>query len=327
LIYYVVLKYSKMSIDKINQKEVVLVDKDGTLGYFYHLASGVFDGAKEFLAGQKKLKRRIYVATCGKKKRREELITIENNLDGFFASEDIDVLTNPYYENEQRVLKKIADDYVNREKLLSLTQRVEIQDRIYQRQEEFEELVERAKRIKINCDLSYEEKEERIDSLNNIINRLDFSNLKDETYLKQLVHKETGERLNPAKIYRNPNCKNVVFSKDINLTKRLISPQDYDSLRCVMVGDENDVEGSLSDPKTPLIVISQNVKYGDWGLVEIVVNKLFCDRLIETYEVFDELIGDESEKEVLIGNRKFVFCKQKIKEFKFEERGRVIYCP
>jgi hypothetical protein len=308
----------------ISQNEIVLIDKDGTLGYFYYLACGMFDGAKEFLEGQKKLNRDIYVATCASTKKRDQLIAIENNLDGFFGNEDIDVITNPYYEDERGKLNKIYDDFVNRERTLSLTQRVEIKEKINEREEEFEKLIELADSIKNNS--NYWDKDKEIRRLNSIINKLDFENLKDQIYLKQLVHKKHKIKMNPASIYRNPNCK-AIFSKDINLTKRLISPSDYELLRCVMVGDEKDVVGTLSDPKTPLIVVSQNVKLGDWGLVELVVNKLFCDSDIEPHEVFDELIGSDIEKKVLIGNRRFTLRREGLDEYEYKEKGRVIYCP
>lgn len=105
--------------------------------------------------------------------------------------------------------------------------------------------------------------------------------------------------------------------KDLYLARRLISPLEYQQLRTVMVGDWGDAQGYSSDPLTPLVVVSERVRAGEWNLVSTLVDLLFDNSKRMPWERFDELHTAET---VVIQNEPYRFERN-------EYDSRVAYCP
>jgi hypothetical protein len=122
------------------------------------------------------------------------------------------------------------------------------------------------------------------------------------------------------KSYKNPYLRCVSHSKDLYLVKSLIQPNNPDSLRTVMVGDNADAMGYVSDP-TPLIVISDSVRAGNWSLVSTPLEFLFVDKTKYPWQIYDQLwIDKNNNNQVNIDGTTYSLAKE-------TEISRIIFCP
>lgn len=112
---------------------------------------------------------------------------------------------------------------------------------------------------------------------------------------KKWVHKGTGIPFDESTEYRNPRLNpNISLSKDLLLARRIIDPVNYENLRCVLVGDSGDIRYAASDPYTPIVVISERQRKGDWTSVTVALDFLFSQK--ETpWEMFDKLKSQNPE--------------------------------
>jgi hypothetical protein len=244
--------------------KIVFLDKDGTLGNFGPGGKGLYPRTSKFLKQQKRKKRKLYVVTFANAAGRAHLKGMP--LDGYFGREKLDPTTIELYILPNGEIRNIRDDYERRETF----ETKETRNRLRQ------ESLERADRMQaIRGDTA--EKSRLQQEINDFFN-----------YWRTLLHKETKKPFDEATRYQNPNDQ-LCFLKDLHLVRRLISPQGYDELNAVMVGDTLDESTVTSDPKTPLIVVSNRVRSGEWGLVEDVLDPMLSDGGTQAWERFEAL--------------------------------------
>ncbi|MFA6462308.1 MAG: hypothetical protein WCV90_08655 [Candidatus Woesearchaeota archaeon] len=282
--------------------DILFLDKDNTLGQFGYNGTGLFVGARAFLAAQKQLGRGLYIATTGDTFGRKKLSEIDDLLDGYFGREQIDVVhRGQLYLLPDGAIRKVEDDFIERKRFESPEKRAAL-DR---------ESRKRGDRLNT---LPYDSPERA--ALQEEINAF-------FDYWRELLHKQTQESFDPSLEYKNPYCRGSF--KDLHLARRIISPTDYTLQRTLMVGDPGDAGGFISDPETPLVVVSPRVREGEWDLVTRVVNHLFNDQERKPWELFDELY---SQRKNVKKNPRKVRLSNETYEMKINEhKGRLIYCP
>ncbi len=196
--------------------EIVLLDKDGTLGDFYDTLDGkdpvLYPGVPEFLDLQKQKGRRLYIATAAGDLGEAHLVDIADKLDGYFGKQQINSATEDYYVLPDGHIRKVKDDYDMRILLESKERQAELDD----------ESLDRS--LCLN-DLRHgtQEREELQTKINGFFE-----------YWQQLYHKETRQPLDKLMRYANPHVHAGRHGKDLYLARRLISPVGFEDLRSVL---------------------------------------------------------------------------------------------
>jgi hypothetical protein len=246
--------------------DVLFLDKDNTLGRWNCASPGLFNGARDFLESQKSLGRKLYVATTGTRSSVKDIPEIASLLERYLAREDLDMKERGrLYVLPDGTMRNIYEDYVPREDF----ETTEVREALDQ------ESKERADRLR-KLPLDSSERAALQKEINSFFD-----------YWGEFLHKETRVPFDPTTEYKNPYVP--CLYKDLHLARRLISPLNYAEQRTLMVGDNGDASGHISDPETPLVVVSDRVRAGEWSLVTIVVNHLFSDVERTPWQRFDEL--------------------------------------
>jgi hypothetical protein len=255
-----------------------------------------------FLKAQKQKEKDLYIATTASERMKERLSDIASILTGYLGRETIGRGQGELYIHPNGKIRDINEDYRERRDFESEARNLELDEESKARKERLDEQ-------------QYGSTEKEI--------------IQDEIHAffrhwRQLLHNETRQPFDETTRYRNPNIECGLFYKDLYLAKRLIAPVEYEKLRSVMVGDYGDsgnssLNGSTvsSDPETPLIVVSMQVRAGNWDLVSRVLDT-FLSTKRETWQVFDA-IYQEGTSFTLEGH---TYTLQK-----GPNNERAIYCP
>ena len=245
-------------------EDIVVFDKDDTIVYVDLKAVELTDDlafphAKDFLAAQRDLQRKLVIATNANGSPDAVSNFLPSEIREFFAAiHTYQTLTGlDIYIGEDGVPGKIIDDFQKDPSLEAA-------------------LVELNEKINKTIPRS----QERV-ALVEEYHRLD---------LDRIVHKKTGNPLTPEQIYKNPYMNGGVSSKDIYLLRRYTNPITYDSLRMVMVGNMSDMRAIKSDPHTPIIVVSPDGAWLTRDRTRKALDRLFSDKNAAPHEVFDELL-------------------------------------
>jgi len=99
---------------------------------------------------------------------------------------------------------------------------------------------------------------------------------------------ELKDAKTPSQRYENPYSPNYYY-KDLHLARRYLDSKNYKTLRTIMLGDKNDAIAAKSDPFTPLIIISNQQRNGNWQPVTHLLNQLYHDQNKEPWKIFDEI--------------------------------------
>src|SRR3989338_625156 len=293
-------------------KDVLFFDKDHTLGEFSKIDKGLYPRVIDFLNNQFEKGIGLYIATDAGEAGRKHLEKIDFLLDGYFGREKIGSERGTLYVLPDGNIRRLYDDYCSRCSLLPEKKQSRLNDLLYKLAD-----------MKDDFSLSIDKRKE-------IERRL-------EKFWKKcgrLVHSATKEPFDDSTIYVNPNaeaCGCAAFSKDIYLAKRLIDPVNYSDLRSVMVGDFGDEGVSLSDPETPLIVISNGVRSGEWHYISSMVDRLFSSQDEKPWQVYDRIFAGSS----IVGNNERS-CSLDGLKFRLKNRmeilsgrdslARLVYC-
>jgi hypothetical protein len=312
-------------------RDVIFFDRDGTLGHFgsdsYGNKTGFFPNALQFLKQQVEKKRNSYITTIGNKEGWEEHITeVDHLLSGHFGNAEIDLQKiGSLYFTPGGNLRKVSDDYATKSTLTP-----EEKDEVKRKEKELrnkqDELYQQLMDPKLDDDKQkVNEIAAKIGSLDNQINKL---TVKFTSCI--LVHKETGEPFDKSKEYKNPS--EVTSKKDLYLARILVSPTDYANLRTVMIGDTHDAS-NRSDQETPIVVVSDQVREGNWGIVSIVLDQLFSDTRVKPFSIYNQLFVQGtnenisgygiSTRTVSLGGIDYV-CERS--DDRRDGKRRIIYC-
>ncbi len=274
-------------------KDILFLDKDNTLGD-WACDECFYPGAVAFLRQQKERERELYIATTAGEAGRIHVAEVDHLLTGYFGREIIDGSRRSLYCLSDGTFISIFDDYKDR--IWTLPK--EESDRLLL---EAEQLCDRKASTRIDT-----EKESLQQQL-------------DEFWKKwgELISIKSGEPFDESTRYRNPHLRGASHPKDLYLARRLISPLGYENLRTVMIGDRADAYSYCSDPFTPLVVVSERVRAGEWNLVSTLVNLLFDTSEKMPWEHFNELHTAET---VILQNENYKFERN-------EWGSRVAYCP
>jgi len=288
----------------IFKMDIVFFDKDSTLGKFHDGASGLYPNVDNFLDSQRKLGRKLYVATTAGEGGRQHLVNVADKLDGYFGSEQINVsIRQAFYFLPDGTIRNILDDYMRRKEFESPQRQKELDDGSYERGDRLFALP-----------YGSEEREQ----LQKVIN--DFF-----AHWGQYLHKETREPLDDSIVYQNPHLNGGAHSKDLHLARRLIVPIGYEQLRTVMVGDYGDRTTVSSDPETPLIIISNDVRKGNWQMVSVMLDRMFSNGSMP-WQVYEEMFKGSTPRE----DEKYHSFSLNGIEFLLEKGDhseRRVYCP
>lgn len=275
------------------KKDILFLDKDNTLGD-WACDESFYPGAIAFLQQQKERERELYIATAAGEPGRVHLAEADHLLTDYFGREKINGGLRGLYCLPDGTFREISDDY---------------KDRIWTMpKEESDRLLTEAERV---CD--------RKESTRIASEKEDLQRQLDEFWRKcgECINIKTGEPFDESTRYQNPYLKSGSHTKDLYLARRLISPLKYQDLRTVMVGDWGDARSYCSDPLTPLVVVSNRVRSGEWNLVSTVVDLLFNNPEKMPWQRFDDLHAAET---VVLQNENYKFQRN-------EWSSRLVYCP
>lgn len=244
--------------------DVTFFDVDMTLGN-WDRGTGLFPGVVEFLKLQAE-KRRLYTASNSNDGGNERISKARQFFEACLGINEIDS-SKFHYIREDGMPRLRELDYFERRK-------VQI--------EEIQEL-EREKNILDDLLLTDEYWQVESEAANELRRKASELN----TYLDVYVHKETLEQFDDSTRYQNPHNK-PGFYKDLLLAKRIASPKAYKDLKTVMVGDDGDVLAAFSDPETPLIMINNTQRQGDWNPVSVMLDLLYRSKE-KPFQMFDEM--------------------------------------
>src|SRR3989344_1072825 len=277
--------------EKMN-KDILFLDKDSTLGDWV-CGDGLYPGAKEFLQHEREWGRELYIVTAAGEPGRVHLVEVDHLLTDYFGGGKIDASREGLYCFPDGTFRIISEDY--RSRIWTLPD------------EERKQLFAEVEKL---CDQ----------------NEFTISDAEREYLQKQIddfwkkwgdsININTGESFDETTRYQNPYI-NGAHMKDLHLARRLISPQDFQQLRTVMVGDRGDADIYSSDPSTPLVVVSKRVREGEWNLVSAIVDLLFDNPVRMMWEMFD---GLHTAENVTLQNENYKFERN-------EWSSRLVYCP
>lgn len=280
--------------------DVLFLDKDGTL-YDDHNSHDLFPGVKRFLETQKAAARKLYIATGSNEESKIHLFDVESLLDGYLGREQLDSARATRYVSADGMVHLVKDDYEHREVFLSEPRK--------------EKLEGMRRRRSARLDALPSGSEERESLQNRINSHFD--------YWQKPLHNQTREPFDPTTRYEHPHNK-PGFLKDLHLARRLVAPQGYADLRTVMVGDPADKTTVSSDPETPLIIISNTVRQGNWGIVSCAIDYLFSSPELKPFQVYDA--ASESARQY--GKRRVTELAGMNFPLERDIRGeRFMYCP
>ncbi len=283
--------------------DIIFLDKDHTLGEFDLDGCGLYPNVKFFLEEQIEKKRQLYVTTSAYEEGRVHLKDIEYLLSGYFGKDKIGV-GDSLYVSPDGTLKKIIDDYAERMSFLP-------RDEQSRKMEEISSVSDRLFEL-LNDSLEKEALQKQIN---------DFFK-----HWNGLIHRESKEEFVGSTRYKNPNINEYSnHIKDLYLAKRLISPVDYLNLRTVMVGDMGDDSTVNSDPETPLVIISDKVRNGDWKYVSFMIDRLFNDSKEKPFKVYDCIFNSLREVDSK-GHRLYDLYGLKFNLKKLPNNARLIHC-
>lgn len=124
--------------------------------------------------------------------------------------------------------------------------------------------------------------------------------------------------------YYYDTLKIGILVKDFSLIIDRISEDlsiSNENLRIVHVGNHGDTDFASTYSKMPLVVISNRVKLGEWGLVEKVLDLLFYDENIKPWEAYDNLTDKNKDKgKIYIDESEYAFDRR-------NNTARILYCP
>ncbi len=247
--------------------DILFFDKDRTIGEFGVHGKGIYTGVAEFLHQQRRLDKEIYVATGAPRDELSDLAELGIDETHYLGKEDIFAHCSPLrYYTPSGELRVVAEDYCSRA-IFTGGRRIESLS---------QELYEKRKKALDAEEIMAVEAE--IHSFN--------------AYWGTLVHRKTEQPLDCSTTYKNPYL-GVSKIKDLYLA-RLLAAQSMGgkTLRAVMIGDqrEKDKENIASDPETPLIVISDRTRGGEWRDVGMIANMLFSQQT-QPWEVFESMFS------------------------------------
>ncbi len=287
--------------------DVLFLDKDGTL-YDDYDAYDLFPGVNSFLAHQKAAERKLYVTTGASEEGKVHLFDVESLLDGYLGREQLDSARSIRYVLLDGTIRLFVDDYARRDHFLSAPRREKMDGMRFRRSDRLDALSSGSK--------EREALQKRI-------------NIHFDHWRKLYFHKETHKPFDPTTKYENPHNQ-PGYLKDLHLARRLIAPQGYADLRTVMVGDPSDVTTVSSDPETPLVIVSNTVRKGNWGIVEVVVNHLFSSPQAKPFQMFDDAYDsalNSSSHLARMHARQMALEGSTFYLVRGERNERFIYCP
>jgi hypothetical protein len=248
-------------------RDVTLFDVDSTLGDFSPGKIGLYPGVVNFLRLQAE-KRRLYTASNSGDGGSKRIGEARQFFEACFGSNEVNS-SKIHYIREDGMPRLMANDYI---------MRFDVQT------EEIQALVKENERL---GDLLLTDEHFMVES--EAANELRRKYAELSQCLDVYVHKLTGELFDESTVYQNPNIRGSF--KDLLLAKRIVSPQSYQELRTVMVGDYGDISTVFSDPETPLIVVNNTQRQGDWNPVTVMLDLLYA-REEKPFQVFDEMYNN-----------------------------------
>ncbi len=272
-------------------RNIIFLDKDGTLGEFQQGDCGLYPGAKGFLETEKAKGRELYIATTAGDPGRQHLEEVICFLDGYFGQDQLRSSKGFYFKQGNCVVP-IGSDYETRIELLP--------------EDERERTFAHADSLCNKHDKAKEEEKQGI--------RKELDSF--WSYWRALVHRETKEPFDESRRYKNPNVKGIPM-KDLYLARLLISPDESRQLRTVMVGDGSDAV--VTDPEIPLIVVQRNWPE-EWGAISSLLETFFGDRERQPWQVYDTIFKEgnrtksSDEKLSKIGRHEFIFERTEFSE-------------
>ncbi len=113
-------------------------------------------------------------------------------------------------------------------------------------------------------------------------------NIKDFYLDKNGVIHELNNPKSPVTRYENPYSQDYI-SKDLHLARHYLDPKNYKNLRTIMLGDKKDTITARSDPYTPVIIISNQQRHGNWQPVSLLIDHLYHHPQKQPWQIFDEI--------------------------------------
>ncbi|GEM_PF-3273528 len=248
-----------------NNLNYLLIDKDETLGYFP--SPGLYHFTIEFLEEQHTAGKKLIIATTAQidnakinLKRVNHLIHTYLCREHFQAQSATEV--KQFYITPEGTIRDIDSQYKRRMDIIAAEERIQLE-------QEYIKLVE--DNHKLN-----QQQQQRIQEI--------------RTYLNQLVDIHTKEPFTLSTTrYENPYNKRYVF-KDLHLARRYLDPKNYMTLRTIMIGDTKDGQITpASDPYTPVIVINNQQRSGNWQPISDIINILSENEKRYPWQQFDTL--------------------------------------
>lgn len=152
----------------------------------------------------------------------------------------------------------------------------------------------------------------------------EFAKLK--RFSERLLSRNTREPFDENTRYQNPYLERQ-HKKDLHLARRWIAGSNFAEPYVVMVGDTSDKGVNVSDPSTPVVVVSDAVRRGNWVLVENILDVLLHSAVEEPLKVYDCLYRASSS----LGDRRSVAVEGIHYVFEVETfegvTSRRVYCP
>ncbi len=244
----------------------LLLDKDETLGIFP--LNGFYPLVESFLNEQVEEGRKLVIATTDKRTSTlRDLKPIDQLIYTYFTRENFRAQSfteiKQFYIDALHGICDVEKDYAIRGEILPLDERRRI-DEEYAATLHLKDTSEDRK--------MREQSEQRLQDI--------------RSFLNQMVHRETQQLFDVATLYQNPYDYSYVF-KDLHLIRLYLvqeahaTVEEHATLRTVMIGDMNDgIATPQSDPFTPVIVINNSQRCGNWQPV--------TDMLHVLYENLDE---------------------------------------
>lgn len=287
----------------------IFLDQDDTLGMFLTTGSTFFPGTREFLTNQQN-RADLYLASTGSQPVCEEnMAELRDIFTGIFGREKIGTnAIDTLFLDQDGWPKFVETHYAKRIDLMREERRRELEEALSRRNEVLTRL--EGQRMRSTDEYMANERE--------------FARL--QRFSERLLHRETGKPFDENSRYENPHLEGN-HKKDLHLARRWIAGSKYDELHAVMIGDNNDKGANLSDPRTPVIVISNAVREGNWFLLENILEVILHSSQDEPARVYDGIYFASSSsgdrRSVVIGGIHYVFEVEKFRDVS----SRRVYCP
>lgn len=337
--------------------QVLFFDKDRTLGEYEHPTFHLYPGVPELVQAQRRQGRKLFVVTTAETlATQDQLQALSPAFSGIYGFETINSAYTHWYLSSFGTPRQRDDDYehypnatlaaraywfavvdaqTGKEPPPHHCRRIDSLPASEQENINLELRADFADKSSWRFWHQFIDKETGVPVPRRYVSRFSRLSLGEQEIVKELLsrpvqssyeeglfHRDGAFRFDRESTYQNPYSPDG-FLKDLLLARRHVSYRDFDRLHAVLIGDTTEESVAPSDPQTPVVVISDRNRAGDWVSMATITDHLFASTDYP-WEVYDRLFASARHKR---GGKDVSLERHRFLLRRGEHDSRIVVCP